>query len=247
MSAVDPSITAVVPTYCEAATAPRVVSQLRASGIDEIVVVDDSPTLDTADAVRAASPETTVIHRAGDGLASAVLRGFAAADGEVYVVVDGDGQHPPAAAARIAAEAATTDADLVLGSRHTDGGQVAAAWPTHRRLISRGADLLARVAVPPTRAVSDPMTGLFAVDAAVVDAALPRLRPAGYKISLEILARCAVDDVREVGYEFRTTDSESNLGAREYGRYLRHLARLTVPSRQPSPYRERVLGSEVSE
>jgi dolichol-phosphate mannosyltransferase len=182
-----------------------------------------------------------VIHRDGDGLASAVIRGFAAATGDTYLVVDGDGQHPPAAAARIARRVTDGEADLVLGTRHADGGAVADAWPAHRRLISRGADLLARVAVPPARETTDPMSGLFAVDAAVVDSVLPRLRPAGYKISLELLARCPLDDVAEVGYEFRTADSESNLGAREYARYLRHLARLARPSRSASVGREQVL------
>ena len=234
-------ISAIVPTYCEAATAPSVVTQLHGHDIAETIVVDDSPTLATADAVRDAHPETTVIHRDGDGLASAVIRGFAAAAGDVYLVVDGDGQHPPAAAARIAGRVAAGDADLVLGTRHADGGRVADAWPAHRRLISRGADLLARAAVPPARETTDPMSGLFAVDAAVVDSVLPRLRPAGYKISLELLARCPIDDVAEVGYEFQTADSESNLGAREYVRYLRHLVRLAGPSRSASIGRERVL------
>jgi len=237
------SVSAIIPTYCEADTAPAVIEQLQAHGITETIVVDDSPTLATAHAIRAADPDTTVIHRSDDGLASAVLRGFAAATGEVYLVGDGDGQHPPAAAAEIAATVSNTPADLVLGTRHADGGRVADDWPAHRRLISRGADLLARAAVPPARAVSDPMTGLFAVDAAVVDAALPRLRPAGYKISLELLARCAIEDVREVGYSFETSGSESNLGAREYLRYLRHLTRLAGPSRSPSVGRERVLAA----
>jgi len=240
-------IAAIIPTYREPETAPPVVAALREHGVDETIVVDDSPTLATARAVRDAHPDVTVIHREADGLASAVLRGFAAADGDTYLVVDGDGQHPPTAAADIAAQAATTDADLVVGTRHADGGAVADAWPAHRRVISTGADALARVAVPPARELSDPMSGLFAVDAAVVDPVLPRLRPAGYKIILELLARCAIDDVREVGYQFQPADSESNLGGREYVRYLRHLTRLTVPSRQRGGDREQVLTGEVVE
>ena len=236
-----PTISAIIPTYCEAETAPVVVNKLHTHGVAETIVVDDSPTLDTAEAVRQRHPETTVIHRDGDGLASAVIRGFAAATGDVYLVVDGDGQHPPDAAAAIAERVAATDADLVLGTRHADGGAVADDWPAHRRLISHGADALARVAVPPARETSDPMSGLFAVDAAVVDSVLPRLRPAGYKISLELLARCPIETVAEVGYEFQTADSESNLGAREYVRYLRHLVRLAGPSRSPSIGREQVL------
>ena len=241
------TVTAVVPTYEEPATAPEVVAQLRAQGVDSAVVVDDSPTLATAAAVRDAHPDVTVIHREADGLASAVIRGFAAAEGDTYLVCDGDGQHPPAAAAQIAARVDRGDAELVVGTRHADGGGVAESWPLHRRVISYGADALARVAVPPARELSDPMSGLLAVDSAVVDPVLPRLQPAGYKISLKLLARCAIDEVAEAGYQFQTADSESNLGPREYLRYLRHLTRLSVPSRQDRGAREQVLRGEVIE
>lgn len=232
--------TAIVPTYQESHTAPRVIEKLQANGIDETIVVDDSPTMETARAVRRSKPEALVIHREGDGLGSAVIRGFAAAAGDTYLVVDGDGQHPPPAAARIA-DRVVDGHDLVVGTRHADGGDVADEWPLQRQIISRGADLLARGVVPPARGLSDPMSGLFAVDAAVVDPALPRLRPSGYKIILEILARCRIDSVAEVGYQFRTTDSGSNLGAREYVRYLRHLLRLAVPSRQAGIAREQIM------
>jgi len=241
------TVSAVVPTYQEASTAPDVLDSLRDHGIGEAIVVDDSPELATAAAIRDRHPDVTVIHRQDDGLASAVLRGFAAATGDTYVVCDGDGQHPPAAAAWLGSQVDRTDADLVVGTRHADGGQVADDWPAHRRVISAGADTLARVAVPPARALSDPMSGLFAVDAAVVDPVLPRLRPAGYKVILELLARCPIDEVAEVGYAFQTSESESNLGAREYIRYLRHLTRLSVPSRRGGVGREQVLVGEVSE
>jgi dolichol-phosphate mannosyltransferase len=240
-------ISAIIPTYQESATAPDVIGQLQTEGIGETIVVDDSPTLDTARAIQDAHPETTVIHRDGDGLGSAVIRGFARARGDTYLVCDGDGQHPADAAARIARQVETGDCELCLGTRHSDGGKVADSWPLHRRLISTGADVLARSALPPARGLSDPMTGLFAVESAVVDAVLSRLRPSGYKIILELLARCAIDEITEVGYRFQTTESESNLGPREYLRYLRHLARLSVPSRKDPTASERILdGREVA-
>jgi len=96
------TISAIIPTYCEATTAPRVIEQLQTNGIAETIVVDDSPDMETARAVRRSKLEAAVIHREADGLGSAVLRGFAAASGDTYVVVDGDGQHPPTAAAAIA-------------------------------------------------------------------------------------------------------------------------------------------------
>jgi len=228
------TVSAILPTYEEPDTAPEVVTTLQEYGVSEVVVVDDSPTRATVEAVLKAVPETTIIRRAG-------------AAGETYVVCDADGQHPPAAALELAHRVAYDGADLAVGSRHTPDGEVAEAWPMGRRIISLGADYLARAAVPPARGLTDPLSGLFAVDAAVVDPALDRLAPAGYKVLLELLARCPVDDVVEVGYRFAPADSDSNLGAREYARYLRHLGRLSVPSRRREPLAERVGRGEVVE
>jgi len=241
------TVSAILPTYEEPTTAPEIVATLREYGVGEVVVVDDSPTRETVEAILDVAPETTIIRRGGSGLASAVIRGFEAASGETYVVCDADGQHPPAAALELAHRVAYDGADLAIGSRHTPDGEVAEAWPMQRRIISLGADYLARAAVPPARGLTDPLSGLFAADAAVVDPALDRLDPAGYKVLLELLARCPVEEVVEVGYRFAPADSESNLGPREYARYLRHLGRLSIPSRRREPLAERVGRGEVSQ
>jgi len=239
------TVSAVVPTYEEAQTAPDIVATLREYGVAEVVVVDDSPTRATVEAILDVAPETTIVRRSGDGLASAVIRGFEAAAGDTYVVLDADGQHPPPAALELAHRVRIDGVDLAIGSRHTPDGAVADAWPMQRRIISLGADYLARAAVPPARGLTDPLSGLFAVDAGVVDPAVDRLAPAGYKVLLELLARCPIDDVVEVGYRFAPADSDSNLGAREYARYLRHLGRLSIPSRRRTPLAERVGTGEV--
>lgn len=244
------SVTAIVPTYREATHAPAVVTALLDHGVDDVVVVDDSPTDRTARAIRDATPQADVDisrRRDADGLASAVLDGFAHADADTYVVCDGDGQHPPRAAAAIGQAVADDAADLVVGSRHTPSGSVADAWSMHRRIVSLGADSLARVAVPPARQLADPLSGLFAVDADVVDPAVGRLDPSGYKILLELLARCPIETVEEVGYEFQTSASASNLDRGEYVAFLRHLGRLSVPSRRQRLVDRVEVGAEASD
>ncbi|MGB9966108.1 glycosyltransferase [Halobacterium hubeiense] len=225
----------ILPTYEEAATAPTVVTEL-VDTLDrdhELIVVDDSPTRDTVNAVEAATDDVTTIHRQGDGLASAVLDGIDQATHEAIAVLDGDGQHPPSAVCQLLEEI-DDGADVAVGSRHSEDGGVAADWPTHRRIISHGATALAWAFVPPARETSDPMSGLFAARRAYVDAVRDQLDPAGYKILLEILARAPVEDVTESGYVFQAREAgESNLGAREYVDYVRHLCRLAAPSRVP--------------
>jgi len=242
------SVSVVLPTFEEHRTVGGVIEAVRGVLEDrdyEIVVVDDSETWRTVEALEEryfTDARVTWLHREKSGLASAVLDGFDIAHGDRYVVLDADGQHPPRRVANLLYRL-DDGADLAVCSRHVDGGQVAGEWPTHRRVISRGAETLAQLAVPTARKLSDPMSGYFAVEADVVDPVRERLRPHGYKILLELVARCPVREIAEVPYTFEERDEgASNLGPREYARYVRHLARLTVPARRDSV---RVVSPEV--
>jgi dolichol-phosphate mannosyltransferase len=236
---VSVTVSIILPAYEEAPTIASVVSSAQdtfGSREHEVVVVDDSPSEATADEVRSrwAGDDAVQLLRRPEqsGLASAVLDGMDAAGGRVYGVMDADGQHPPTALYPLVMRVAN-GADVAVGSRHTATGRIAGPWPLHRRVISRGARLLAQVAVPQARTLTDPMSGLFAVRADVVEAVRDELRPTGYKILLELLARCPVESVAEHGYEFRERQGgSSNLGPAEYLRYCRHLARLSVPARR---------------
>ncbi|WP_435067707.1 polyprenol monophosphomannose synthase [Haloplanus sp. C73] len=234
------AVTVVLPTYDERQTICSVIEAVRGILEDrdyEIVVVDDSPTSRTVDVVHDAYHHDARVrwrHRGGSGLASAVLEGFDVAAGERYVVLDADGQHPPRRIVNLL-HRLDAGADIAICSRHVDGGQVAGDWPTHRHLISRGAEALAQLAVPTARKLSDPMSGYFAVEADVVEPVRERLRPSGYKILLELVARCPVREIAEVPYTFeQRIDGASSLGPREYLKYANHLIRLTIPSRRQS-------------
>lgn len=229
--------TVVIPTYNEAETAPVIVGQLLEYDIvDEIVVVDDDSPDGTARVVRdrfGDREDCQIICRSeASGLSSAVLRGFDAASCPVLTVMDGDGQHPVGGAATGARLVCETDSEMAVGSRRGASGDIADGWSLWRRLVSDGATGLAKLAVPQTRGLSDPMTGLFAIEAELVDSVRDQLRPTGYKIGLELLARCPVDSVAEFGYVFREREhGSSNLGPKQYLEYVRHLGRLSVPSR----------------
>lgn len=240
MVPVSREVSVVLPTFEEHRTVGGVVEAARSvlSERDyEIVVVDDSETRRTVEVLADRyhdDPRVRWYRRGGSGLASAVLEGFDRARGERYVVLDADGQHPPRRVHNLLVHL-DAGADVAVCSRHVDGGEVAGEWPLHRRVISAGADGLARLAVPTARKLSDPMSGYFAVEADVVDGVRERLRPSGYKILLEILARAPVRQIAEVPFTFDERDAgESNLGMREYARFARHLARLSIPARRES-------------
>jgi dolichol-phosphate mannosyltransferase len=228
----------VLPTYNEAQTIAAAVSSIRSAlnREHELIVVDDGDDA-TADIVRDnwdTDPGVRLIERNGSGLASAVLRGFDAARYDILACMDADLQHPPTALPTLLT-ALEGGADMALGSRRCATGQVVDDWPLHRRAISHGATALAWLAVPQARVTSDPMTGLFAIRRAVLEPVRDELRPEGYKIALELLARCPIGEVVEVGYTFQQREGgESSLGVRDYLDYCRHLARLTIPARRSS-------------
>lgn len=97
-----------------AAIADVVAGCLAAPHVAEVVVVDDGSTDATATLAEAAGARVLVC-RPGGGKGAAVCRGVGVATGDVVVLLDGDGQDPPADIPRLLD--AMAHADLVVGSR----------------------------------------------------------------------------------------------------------------------------------
>ena len=143
---------AVVPTYNEVTNLEDVVRRIREHipDLDVLVVDDASPdgTGELADKLSESDPQVHVLHRLGkQGLGVAYLDGFgwAISHGyDVLVQMDADGSHQPEQLPSLLSALPT--ADLVLGSRWVPGGSVE-NWPAARRLLSRGGNRYARVAI----------------------------------------------------------------------------------------------------
>jgi dolichol-phosphate mannosyltransferase len=221
-----PRVSVVVPTYNERGSLAGLYPELceaLAPYPSEFVVVDDGSPDGTADfASTLSGPLPVIVRNRGRkmGLASAVEEGFAGSHGEILVVMDADGSHPPSAIPTLVAAVTTGGAEFALGSRYVPGG----SWPglsRGRRAISRVATGLARPLVP----VADPMSGFFALRRRILSRA--RLSPVGFKIGLEIMVRCRPSPIAEIPISFRPrTAGQSKLGQGEMGRYLRHISRL---------------------
>jgi dolichol-phosphate mannosyltransferase len=225
----DLGTSVVIPTYNEAANVLHVVERCRETLADrpyEVIVVDD----DSPDGTwRVVSEEydddrVQVIRRTDDkGLATAVVRGFREATHDLCAVMDADLQHPPERLPDLI-DAFDEDTDVVIGSRHVDGGGIE-NWPIERRVVSRGARLVTKLCLPQVRDIDDPLSGFFVVRREILDDVT--LSPSGYKILLEVLARCPCDGVTEVPYVFTERQrGSSNLTAGEYLNFLRHVATL---------------------
>jgi dolichol-phosphate mannosyltransferase len=144
----------VIPTYNEATNIGPMISAVLAAVPDaHVLVVDDASPDGTAAIVERIADEhdagrVELLRRpAKAGLGTAYRDGFAWGMGrghEVLVQMDADFQHDPAALPELLA-ALERGADAVIGSRYVPGGSVPAAWPWHRKLLSRGANLYARL------------------------------------------------------------------------------------------------------
>src|SRR6185503_1643149 len=135
-----------------------------------------------------------------NGLGMAVVEGIKAARGEWVTVMDGDLQHPPEVIVQLWKKAQASGADLVAGSRLSEGGGTDGLdWK--RTLLSKSLAGISRVVFQKNlRTTTDPLTGFFMFRRSAVNADL--LQPKGFKILLEILIRCPKLKVTEIPFKF---------------------------------------------
>ena len=127
-------LSVVVPARNEAANLPALLAELdtalRSARLAswEVIVVDDGSTDETPQ-LAAACGALVVRHAESLGNGAAVKRGIREARGDWILLLDGDGQHPPAELHNMLALAERHD--MVVGSRGGKGGSA------HRNLANR--------------------------------------------------------------------------------------------------------------
>jgi dolichol-phosphate mannosyltransferase len=145
----SPDIVVVVPTYNERDNLPLLVDGVLAHEGYRLLIVDDaSPdgTGEVAETLARARPgRVEVLHRTGrralglsyiDGLQRALAGGA-----DLIVQMDADLSHDPAYLPALAA--ATSEYDMVIGSRYLNGVSVV-NWPLHRIFLSAFANRYVR-------------------------------------------------------------------------------------------------------
>jgi dolichol-phosphate mannosyltransferase len=217
---VPPRLAVVIPCYNEAANVAPMVERLEAAlaGIawEAIFVDDDSPdgTAARAKAIAARDPRVRCIRRIGRrGLASACVEGILSTAAPFVAVIDGDLQHDETILPRMLAVLEADQAEVVIGSRNVEGGDMGEGLSPIRRMVSDGGAALANAALPVK--VADPMSGFFALPRPVFEELAPRLTATGFKILLDVLLSAGRKlRVAEIPYTFRAREAgESKLDA----------------------------------
>ena len=119
--AIAPTVSVIIPARNEAANLPHVFDTLP-EWVDEVIVVDGHSTDDTVAVARRLRPDAMVIAQPGTGKGDALMAGFAAASGEILVMIDADGSTDGAEIVRFVG-ALVAGADFAKGSRFSGSGR----------------------------------------------------------------------------------------------------------------------------
>jgi dolichol-phosphate mannosyltransferase len=220
------TLTLVIPTFNEKDNIVPLIERIDRALTGnkyEVVLVDDGSrdgTIEAAEALAARYPVKVIVRRGERGLATAVVHGLKFASGGIIGVMDADLQHPPEVIPSLV-KALEDGADMAVASRYIPGGGCP-NWGLSRKIISKVALSISHLLLPATRRVKDPLTGFFMFRREKVDIA--RLKPIGYKISLEIMLLGDFRRIVEVPFVFKERSAgQSKLRPQQQIDYLKHV------------------------
>ena len=186
------SLSIILPTYNESENLPLLMERLFSlpiPGLNVLVVDDNSPDGTGRIAEELAGRyenRIRVLHRPGKlGLGSAYIEGFREClktPAEFMVQMDSDFSHPPEKLLEMVK--AIENADVVIGSRYTQGGALDENWPVTRKMLSAFGNTYARVILG---VHMKDLTGGFRLWKRAVVEAIPweRIRSNGYVFQVE--------------------------------------------------------------
>lgn len=220
MTALPATLTVVVPCFNERPNVAPMIAKLDAAlaGIawEVVYVDDDSPDGTSAEVRRIAQtdPRVRCVRRVGRrGLASAVIEGALSSSASFIAVIDGDMQHDETRLPDMLKALQSGKHDLVVASRHVEGGDNAGLANRWRHALSDGGIWLAQLFLPVK--LTDPMSGFFMMPRPLFEELTHKLTGQGFKILLDlVLSAPAPLRVLEIPAVFRErVAGESKLDA----------------------------------
>lgn len=138
----SPSLSIVVPALNEAENL-RFVLPAIPSDVHEVILVDGNSHDDTIRVAQQLRPDIRIVMQQGRGKGAALRSGFAAATGDIIVMLDADASTDPREIPAFV-DVLMAGADFAKGSRFLRGGGTS-DMPFHRQLGNRGFVLLVRL------------------------------------------------------------------------------------------------------
>jgi glycosyltransferase involved in cell wall biosynthesis len=138
----NPRISVVIPTLNEARNLPHVLPRIP-KWVHEVIIVDGRSTDETVAVARALKPDVRIVLETRKGKGNALRAGFAAATGDIIVMMDADGSTAPEEIPAFIGSL-LAGADYVKGSRFMQGGGTE-DMEAHRNLGNRALLMLVRL------------------------------------------------------------------------------------------------------
>ncbi len=183
----------IIPTYNEKENIAAIIAAVNSLSLPfHILIVDDGSPDGTADIVKNLKneyPESLhILERSGkQGLGTAYIAGFRWGIEREYDYIfemDADFSHNPKDLIRLYEACSTQGADVAVGSRYVQGGEVK-NWPWDRLLLSFGASVYVRAVT--WMPVKDPTAGFVCYRRKVLETIdLDRIRFVGYAFQIEM-------------------------------------------------------------
>ncbi|MFC1674344.1 polyprenol monophosphomannose synthase [Candidatus Omnitrophota bacterium] len=214
-------ISILIPTYNEADnmkdTLERIIGTFDNINTNyEILVIDDASEDDTvkiAGGLLAQKKGSVISRLCIRSLSLSVLDGIKQSKGNIIIVMDADGSHPPELIPLFIKDI-QEGYDLVIASRYIEGGG-SEGLPLLRKIMSRFACLLGRAVTK----VKDNTSGFFCVRKSALEGI--SLTPSGFKIGLEIFVKANINSFKEIPYTFTNRKrGESKLRIKACMQYL---------------------------
>jgi dolichol-phosphate mannosyltransferase len=237
-------IAVLLPTYCEAENIGNLIREIQKLNLNiMIAVVDDSSPDDTSRIVRKLQDRFSNIYFMSRqkklGLGTAIVAGFRfflslRRPPDYIVTMDSDYSHNPKDIVKLVNHAKNGN-DLVIGSRYVKGGEMR-NWPCKRRLISRGANMIA--ALVTGKKTKDCTSGFRCYSRGFVERVLPSLHSTTYEIQIETVRQAKLNqfNIKEIPITFvDRKKGKSKLSKDEIIAFLTYIAKSFLTNLRSSP------------
>ena len=200
-------VTAILPAYNEEVSIGSMVLRT-AQYADQVIVVDDGSTDETAKIAKMAGAEVA-IHPTNMGKGAALKTGFnMAQDADVVVTIDADGQHHPQEIPALIKPILDGEADVVNGSRYVHGRDK--NTPRYRRVGQKVLDKATNISSGLD--ITDTQSGYRAFAKHTIP--LFKFKDTGYGVESEMLGDAAKNNMRivevEIGVRYDVDGSSRN-------------------------------------